>query len=146
MTVARTPSPALAPFRAFIAWAVRSVLMVALVLTLARRDAAALSPTLMVRPPSVSVQSRIARNDDLSAGVRVHRGGRTLDVWLVTPHSKHWDALAVGAPPLDQQLESLAWEPFGGGGKAARFERLVTPALPRLLMRRGPAFKMARAR
>ena len=125
-------------------WLVRMLLVFTLAITLARRGAIAAppQPTLLAQPPALHVQTerRVPAND-LSAAVRVHRAGRTLDVWLVTPHSAHWEALAAAALPLHQQLAALRW-PLALGKRpkvAPRFEPLprgMLPRTPRLLRAR----------
>lgn len=121
-------------------WLTRTLCTFALALALVRPEAwaAPQMPTLAAQLPTISARSqRAALSGDLSAGVRIHRGGRSLDVWLVTPHSMHW-ALAATAPPLHKQIAALNW-PLAGTGKfatpAARFERLSLPprSAPRLL-------------
>ena len=107
-------------------WVVQSVLTLAVVLSLSRpRAFAAPSTVLLAQPPSVGVLSqRATPSGDLSAAVRVHRGGRSIDVWLVTPHSAHWATLAAVSSPLQQQLATKNWPP---PGTAARFEPLQRP-------------------
>lgn len=115
-----------------VTWVLRTSIMFALALALARRDALAAEPNaaLLMQPPTLEVRTyRDTPTSDLSAGVRVHRGdGRTLDVWLVTPHSVHWDAIAADAPPLDQQLVAVRWPPVLSSRTSqrapVRFERL----------------------
>lgn len=116
-----------------ITWLVRSFITLVMALTLVRGNALAAvpSPTLLVQPPCVSVQSeRPMAIDDLSVAVRMHRGGRFLDVWLVSPLSVHWHAMAASALPLALQLDALNWPP-PGSQQGTRFERLVAiPARP----------------
>ena len=129
--------------RAAVAWFVRSALILMMALTLSRRGALAAvpSPLTLAQPPCVSMQSRRAMpSDDLSAAVRVHRGGRALEVWMVTPHSVHWDRVVAAAPSALDQLEEVKWPP--AGPTTARFELLgpvaARPALSSLmLLRRG---------
>ena len=120
-------------------------LLLTLLVTLALVRPAAVTaspaPTLLAQPPSVSMRSEKATpTGDLSAGVRVHRGEHSMDVWLVTPHSMHW-ALAATAPPLSKQLAAMNWPRAGGAGKSARFERLP----PRLQTMRSPRLWRAMA-
>ena len=116
-------------------WLVRSFITLAMALTLVRGNALAAvpSPTLLVQPPCVSVQSeRPMAIDDLSVAVRMHRGGRSLDVWMITPLSVHWHTMTASALPLARQLDALNWPPPGSQqGEVSRFERLVAiPARP----------------
>ena len=120
-----------------VGWALRTTLVLALSLLLCRQNALAAQPSasLLLQPPAASVQSeRAAPTSDLSAAVRMHRDdGLTLDVWLVTPHSVHWDAVAAeDAPPLHEQLKTVSWQPALGGSTGrgrVRFERLEPATL-----------------
>ena len=97
-------------------WLVRSFITLAMALTLVRGNALAAvpSPTLLVQPPCVSVQSeRPMAIDDLSVAVRMHRGGRSVDVWMITPLSVHWHTMTASALPLARQLDALNWPPPG---------------------------------
>jgi len=116
-----------------LAWLARSVCALVLALTLSCRGAVA-APTapLLMQPPAVTIQTdRAVPSDDMSAAVRVHRDGRSLDVWLITPHSIHWAARAR-APPLLEQLEARRWPLPRSGANSfqVRFERLAT-VIPR---------------
>ena len=69
----------------------RFALMLSLAFTLTQRAAVAAipppSPHLVLDLPPHAVCQPFARtlSGDLSAGVRMHRGDKTLDVWLLTP-------------------------------------------------------------
>ena len=93
----------------------------------------------LAEPPAVNVLAAPnileRRTSDLSAGMRIHRAGRTLDVWMITPHSIHWDAVTL-KPPLAQQLEAADWPP-PRLNDPPRFERLPPRLLP--VLRATPA-------
>ena len=83
---------------------------------------------------------------DMSAGVRVHRGRHSLDVWLIAPQSAHWDSFVASAPPVERQLAAREWPPSDGASSAlARFERLVLYPTTRLRPRCGPLHSAMRA-
>jgi hypothetical protein len=127
-----------------LAWLVHATLALAFAVTVARRGALGDAPSLalLAQPPSESLRTeRVAAATDLSAGVRVHRGDHTLDVWMVTPHSVHWTAAAV-APPLADQLFAAQWPPHATEKAVVRFERL-TPAMRPLLRPQYSALRLA---
>ena len=68
---------------------------------------------------------------DISAGIRVERGGESYDVWLVTPQSARWDPVRV-AVPLQTQLARVRPHGLGQGPCTLRMLQ-PTRAAPRLL-------------
>ena len=111
-------------------WLCAFILALALAVA-APANAFAAPQAMSLEPTFTSARSQtFAQTADLSTGVRVRRGGRSLDVWLVAPHSVHW-AIAAVAPPLHKQLNALEWPLERSSRAAPRFERLP----PGLLLR-----------
>ena len=79
---------------------------------------------MLVRQPPAVERLELTRDmeNDMSACVRVHRGDRAIDVWLVTPLSAHWDEDAV-AQPVAAQLERASWALAAAAPGVARFQR-----------------------
>jgi hypothetical protein len=113
----------------------RFALMLSLAFTLTQRAAVAAipppSPHLVLDLPPHAVCQPFARtlSGDLSAGVRMHRGDKTLDVWLLTPLSQYWNEDVANAAPLSEQLHASGW--LDAREKSAntkvRFERIMPP-------------------
>jgi hypothetical protein len=118
----------------------RAMITFALALLLVQRGALA-APGVMPQhtaagciPPAVGVRSSRTMSDDLSAGVRVHHGDRSIDMWLITPLSAHWSERVAQAPSALEQMKARQWKSTPRGGPRARFERihLGLPAASRL--------------
>ncbi len=120
--------------------AIRAVaLAIALASTLSQQPAQ-LPPNLQLfEPPAVSVITQREVSDDMSCGVRIERDDRSLDVWMVAPLSKRWDA-AAAAKPLAQQLDELDWP--SEATEPARIRRIPPPALSVLRAARAPVVRV----
>ena len=111
----------------------RFVLTLTLAVALFQRVAVALPPpdqqlALDLPPESCCQPFTRTISEDLSAGVRVHReNGASLDVWLVTPVSRHWNDAIATAPPLAEQLSASGWLSGQKSQGRARFERITVP-------------------
>ena len=83
-------------------------------------------------PALVGIHASAAVSDDLSAAVRVHRGERSIDVWLVTPLSQHWDP-TIAVPGVADQLDALGWPPVGSPvAESPRVQRLIVSRASRV--------------
>ena len=111
----------------------RAMLLSALVLAISRHRAvppASLTRCSTFQPPMVAIATHYVVTGDLSTAVRVHRNGRFIDVWLITPHSKHWQPNAM-APPLFEQLDAVGWQhTTHGHGRIQRLAPAVASARP----------------
>ena len=143
--------------RALVSSVARTIFMLLLTLVITQNSAALAAPTVGRRvlssgwqQPAVGVHTADSLSDDLSAAVRIHRGGRHLDVWLITPLSMHWDAIkaATDVPQIAAHQSSLSnsWRHDTLASEPARFERLPAKRIrPRIRPRVLPASTIAKA-
>lgn len=127
----------------------RFVLALTLAMMVSQHISGAMPPPLQQMTLEYSAHSSFqprshALDGDLSAGVRVHRDGYSLDVWLVTPLSRHWNQAIVEAPPVTRQLAASGWLSVRKRCTGApRFERIANK--PPLSSNRLTARPMRRA-
>ena len=105
------------------------------------------------RPGMMRVHEERGVSDDLSAAVRIHKAGAgSVDVWLITPLSRHWNAVVADAPELSAQLKRARWQRSDSDSDAlpeahqpaVRFQRISTlrQQLPQLPARTGGLMKL----
>ena len=120
--------------------------IVLLVISLSLRQHAALGASRMLSemrltPAAVTVQAKRLVCNDQSAVVRLHRSGRSIDCWLVTPHSRYWNALGAATAPCPlEQATQLQWPPTDRGAcqTSTRLERVSPVAAFQRLAPRMP--------
>ena len=125
-------------------WAAQAVLTLALALVLVQRGALA-APTSgssgsssrggvwlpqldrWQRPGINRLHEERSVSDDLSAAVRIYRGDeKSIDVWMITPLSSHWNEAVARAPQLSTQLANARWSRDGDSEMPRRFQRIAT--------------------